>query len=261
MTEHKRAANRELPRALADRYARIVHRHAYRMMRRVPSHVSFEDLVAAGNLGLADALDKADRTRLGGFEAYAEFRIRGAMIDELRGNDPLSRDLRDLNKRLIAAVRALTLELGRPPEEIEVAQRLGLPLATFRDHLAKLSTGILVSLEAAGNDESSALGVQSEAEPPDAQALRSERRRKLAEVFAKLPERLQTVLDLYYAHEHPYRKIGEVLGLTESRVCQLHSEAIVRLRAAYLESDDHDEQLASMPRREVSRRKPMRRAG
>ena len=125
----------------------IVRRHAYRLARRLPSHVNVEDLMGAGFVGLADALNKYDRTGPDRFEAYADCRIRGAMLDELRSYDPLSRDLRDLNNRIVAAVRKLTAELGRPPEEVEIAQKLELPVAAFRERLAKLSFGGLVSLD------------------------------------------------------------------------------------------------------------------
>src|SRR5258706_1404266 len=125
-----------LPRRLADCYMSIVRRHGYRVASRLPSHVHVEDLMGAGFVGLADALHKFDRSGPDRFEAYADFRIRGAMLDELRSYDPLSRDLRDLNNRMVAAVRRLTSELGRQPDEIEIADALNLPLVTFRDRLA-----------------------------------------------------------------------------------------------------------------------------
>src|SRR5205823_11727861 len=119
-------------RKLADRYMGMVRRHAYRLARRVPSHISVDDLIGAGSVGLADALNKFDRSGAQRFEAYSDCRIRGAMIDELRAQDPLSRDLRGLNKRVVAAVRTLTAELGRTPEEVEIAQRLNVTVGVFR---------------------------------------------------------------------------------------------------------------------------------
>jgi len=225
------------------------------MARRLPSHIQVEDLIGAGFLGLADALHRFDGANPDRFEAYADFRIRGAIMDELRAADPLSRDLRDLNKRMVIAVRELTVELGRQPDEIEIARKLELPLATFRNYLAKLSTGTLLSLDTVGADETLGIEVGDPAEPADSEVLRSERRGKLVDVMGQLPERLQSVLQLYYVQDYTLREIGETLGLTESRVCQLHSEAIVRLRAAYLADDDHDEDLTSV--RRIRQGKPL----
>jgi RNA polymerase sigma factor FliA len=218
----------------------IVRRHAYRLARRLPSHINVEDLMGAGCIGLADALVKYDRTGPDRFEAYADFRIRGAMLDELRSYDPLSRDLRDLNNRIVTAVRRLTCELGRPPEEAEIAEMLGLPVAEFRLRLARLSFGGLVSLDTTGNDGVDSIEVGDDgADGAECQLLRAERRERLASAVAELPERLQTLLRLYYEQDHTLREIGQELGFTESRACQLHAEAIVRLRAACEASEEH----------------------
>src|SRR4051794_8630049 len=222
-----------LPRKLADRYMSIVRRHAYRLARRLPSHVNVEDLMGAGYLGLADALNKYDRSGPDRFEAYADCRIRGAMLDELRSYDPLSRDLRDLNNKIVATVRKLTSELGRPPEEAEIANNLDLPVEAFRERLAKLAFGGLVSLDTTGGEGADGFEVGDESTDwADAQLLRGERRDKLAQAVGQLPERLQNLLKLYYEQDYTLREIGDMLGVTESRACQLHAEAIIRLRAA-----------------------------
>jgi RNA polymerase sigma factor for flagellar operon FliA len=221
-----------LPRRLADRYMAMVRRHAYRLARRLPSHVNVDDLMGAGYVGLADALHKYDRSGPDRFEAYADFRIRGAMLDELRSYDPLSRDLRDLNNRMVAAVRKLTSQLGRQPEEIEIAKALDLPLSTFRERLARLAFGGLVSLDTTGGEGADGLEIGDEQETADLQLLRTERRERLAHAIDTLPTRLQTLLRLYYERDHTLREIGDELGVTESRACQLHAEAVVRLRAA-----------------------------
>jgi RNA polymerase sigma factor for flagellar operon FliA len=251
-----------LPRKLADRYVSIVRRHAYRLARRLPSHVHVEDLMGAGFVGLADALNKYDRSGPDRFEAYADCRIRGAMLDELRSYDPLSRDLRDLNNRIVSAVRGLTAELGRPPEEIEIAQRLELPVAAFRERLAKLSFGGLVSLDTTGGEGVEGLELSDEAsEAADHQLLRTERREKLGGAVGQLPERLQSLLKLYYEQDYTLREIGEMLGVTESRACQLHAEAIVRLRAAVMADDcDKDDLVTSIRRLRTVEEAPVRRA-
>jgi RNA polymerase sigma factor FliA len=221
-----------LPRRLANRYLGLVRSHAYRLARRLPSHINVEDLMGAGCIGLADALVKYDRTGPDRFEVYADFRIRGAMLDELRSYDPLSRDLRDLNNRIVTAVRKLTCELGRPPEEAEIASVLHLPVAEYRMRLAKLSFGGLVSLDTTGNDCVEGLEVGDDgANGAESQLLCAERRERLASAIGELPERLQMLLRLYYEQDYTLREIGEQMGFTESRACQLHSEAILRLRA------------------------------
>jgi RNA polymerase sigma factor for flagellar operon FliA len=239
-----------LPRRLADRYMSIVRRHAYRLARRLPSHVHVEDLMGAGFVGLADALNKYDRSGPDRFEAYADCRIRGAMLDELRSYDPLSRDLRDLNNRIVTAVRQLTAELGRPPEEIEIAQKLELPVAAFRERLAKLSFGGLVSLDTTGGEGVEGLELSDDAiEGADHQLLRTERRERLSTALNQLPERLQQLLKLYYEQDYTLREIGDMLGVTESRACQLHAEAIVRLRAAVMAEDCEKDDLVTSVRR------------
>ncbi len=220
-----------LPRWLAARYMKLVRCVAYRLARRLPSHVNIDDLIGAGYVGLADALNKYDRSGPDRFEAYAECRIRGAMLDELRSYDPLSRDLRELNNRMVMAVRDLTAALGRPPDEIEIAKRLELSLATFRERLAKLSFGGLVSLDARGPDGGDAMQLGDDGERADVFVMRAERREWLSDALGQLPERLQSLLNLYYEQDYTLREIGELLGITESRVCQLHAEAILRLRA------------------------------
>jgi RNA polymerase sigma factor for flagellar operon FliA len=252
-----------LPRRLADRYMNIVRRHAYRLARRLPSHVNVEDLMGAGFVGLADALNKYDRSGPDRFEAYADCRIKGAMLDELRSYDPLSRDLRDLNNRIVAVVRTLTAELGRPPEEIEIAQKLELPVAAFRERLAKLSFGGLISLDTTGGDGIEGLELSDESsEAADAQLLRSERRSRLADAVQQLPERLQSLLRLYYEQDYTLREIGDMLGVTESRACQLHAEAIVRLRAACAaEEDECEDTTVSVRRIRTGEQPSMRKTG
>jgi RNA polymerase sigma factor FliA len=196
--------------------------------------------MGAGCIGLADALAKYDRAGPDRFEAYADFRIRGAMIDELRSYDPLSRDLRDLNNRIATAVRKLTCELGRPPEETEIADVLRLPLVEFRMRLAKLSFGGIVSLDTTGNEGIDGLEVWDDGtDGAESQLLCAERRDRLASAISELPERLQTLLKLYYEQDCTLREIGEQMGFTESRACQLHSEAIQRLRATCEMQEEH----------------------
>ncbi len=244
--EGERLPEPRMPSALVNHYATIVRRHAFRMLRRLPSHVEVEDLISAGFLGLADALKRAELSPSDHFQAYAEFRIRGAMLDELRSRDPLSRDLRSLSKKVTSATATLTVELGRLPDEIEIAERIGLPVAKFRVELAKLAIGGFVSMDTGGAEgDGIELGDEGR-EAADSSVLRSERREKLASLVQQLPARLQELLRLSFEQDYTLREIGDQLGVTESRACQLHAEAILQLRAAYVADDAHDEGLPSV---------------
>jgi RNA polymerase sigma factor for flagellar operon FliA len=227
-----------LPRYLTARYLRIVKRHAERLRRKLPTCVEFDELVGAGHLGLADALSKYGRLSEERFERYVGFRVRGAMIDELRSSDPLSHRLRDLSDRIVGAVRQLTAELGRIPEDDEVAWRLDLPLEALRKRLAAVSFGGLVSLDARDDEGAERLEIADDSiEAADAHVARRERNEELARALERLPEKLQLVIRLRYTGDYNFREVGEVLGVTESRVSQLHTEAIAMLRAAYARRD------------------------
>jgi RNA polymerase sigma factor for flagellar operon FliA len=169
------------------------------------------------------------------------------MLDELRSYDPLSRDLRDLNNRIMTAVRQLTSALGRPPEESEIADALGLSLAEFRLRLAKLSFGGLVSLDTTGTDGIEPFDLGNDDDGAESELLRAERRERLALAIDELPPRLQTLLRLYYEQDWTLREIGEHMGFTESRACQLHTEAILRLRAACEAPEEHTDVRRRVP--------------
>lgn len=224
-------AGRALPHEIAVRYVPIIRRVALRLARRLPSHVSIDDLVSAGFVGLVDAYRRYDTARCDCFEPYADLRIRGAMMDELRLYDPLSRDVRALAKKANAATRRLATRLGRAPTDVEIAAEVGVPLDAYRSCAALLSIGS-VSLDAPNGDayDGMDLGDPSVISAVDEIAL-AESRRALVVAIDALPPRLRQVLRLYYGDELTLRNIGSLLGVTESRVCQLHAEAITRLRA------------------------------
>jgi RNA polymerase sigma factor FliA len=225
-----------LPRDLTTRYMRIVERHAHRLRRRLPTCVEFEELVSAGRLGLADALSRYGSLSEESFERYVGFRIRGAMLDELRSYDPLSHRLRDLSDRIMGVTRQLTSELGRVPEDEEVAWRLELPVDVLRRRLAAVSFGGLVSLDARDDDGAERLEIADDSvEAADSRMARTERNEELEKALERLPEKLQLVVRLRYRRDYSFREVAEVLGVTESRVSQLHSEAICLLRSLYSE--------------------------
>jgi RNA polymerase sigma factor for flagellar operon FliA len=204
----------------------FVRRVVARMARRLPSHVRLDDLMGAGVVGLLEAFERYDPRRGSSFQTFAEFRVKGAVLDELRRRDIMARDARLAAKRIERTFDELTQTLGRRPEEEEVAKELGMPLAEYRSQLEKLTPVRVLSLE----DALPAGPRDSGASPFDA-AAKSELRQRLAAAVAELSERHQKVLQLYYCEDLTLREIGELIGVTESRVCQIVSEATLRLRA------------------------------
>jgi RNA polymerase sigma factor for flagellar operon FliA len=221
---------------LVTQYAPLVKRIAYHLMAKLPASVDVDDLVQNGMLGLLDALGRYEEGLGAQFETYAVQRIRGAMLDGLRENDWLPRGVRREMRRVEAAIRQLEYEKGRPPSEKELAEALGMALAEYQKLLLEARGHQLVYLEdltdGSGDDylerNASGLSVQGPLEVLEEASVRSE----LVRAIDALPEREKMMMALYYEQDLNLREIGEVLGVTESRVCQLHSQAIARLRSA-----------------------------
>jgi|JI10StandDraft_1071094.scaffolds.fasta_scaffold105345_4 RNA polymerase sigma factor FliA len=224
------APRRALTRADYDRFQPLVRRLAMRAARRVPSHIKAQDLMGYGWLGLVEAFSRAEATMADEeFEAYASYRIRGAMLDYLRSLDPMARALRSRSRHVSRAIADLTKSLGRQPEEEEIAKALGMELDAYRETLSDIGKAGMARLELLDLDK---VDLVSEAEAPDEEVSRQGMAGLVAGAIDKLPERLRQLLALYYQEECTLREIGLVLGVTESRVSQLHTEAIHRLRAA-----------------------------
>ncbi|MFO0676841.1 MAG: FliA/WhiG family RNA polymerase sigma factor [Polyangiaceae bacterium] len=221
---------RVLTREDYERYLPLVRRIAMRVARKVPAHITVPDLVSYGWLGLLEAYARSSATMPAEeFEAYASYRVRGAILDHLRSLDPTARDLRTRSRVISRTLATLTRELGRPPEEEEVAARLGVKVEALREDLAKIAEAGLARLEMVDLDDAH---VEGSFERPDDEAARRDLVGAVTDAIPRLPDRLQKVLALYYQEECTLREIGAVLGVSESRVCQLHSEAIHRIRAA-----------------------------
>jgi RNA polymerase sigma factor FliA len=208
---------------------------ARRIHERLPRHVPLEDLVHAGVIGLIDALNKFDRSKHVQFGSYAKFRIRGAILDSLREMDWGPRELRRKARRIEEAERKLSLELSRAPTENEVAAELKLDLKEFQQLLTELDGLEIGSLHLEspwdGKDEDLCDYLPSAPEDtPFFRCMRSEMKELLARVVGELPEKEQQVLALYYFEELTMKEVGTVLGIGESRVSQIHSLAVVRLR-------------------------------
>lgn len=224
------AKSRALSRADYDRFFPIVKRTAMSFVRRVPAHITVNDLVSYGWIGLLEAFARAapdmDAEE---FEAYALYRIRGAILDHLRSLDPATRKARSTSRRIARSMAKLTKSLGRPPEEEEISGDLAMSIEAYRAALDEVGKAGLARLEMLDLDE---VELDGGAASPDEGAARRELVTRATAAIAALPERLQVVLALYYTEERTLREIGYVLDVTESRACQLHSEAIHRLRAA-----------------------------
>ena len=201
----------------------VVRRIARRMARRYPAGIALEDLVAAGMLGLAEAASRYDGSRREPFLGFAEKRIRGAILDELRRGDIMPRRVRRRARQVGQAIRAVEQRTGGPADDGAVAAELGVTVATYREQLEALVHVKIGALDDAVLPPAADL-------PPDVQA---ERRLVLARIragLARLQPRDVLVLSLHYADDLSYQEIAEVLGVTVSRVCQLHGRAIARLR-------------------------------
>ena len=205
----------------------IVRRLAFRMARRLPPSVDVGDLIGAGSEGLLKAVEGFDAKEHSRFEPYASMRIRGAMLDELRAIDAMTRHGRRRLAQVTKAVKKLTLELGRQPEEEEVAQELGMELEDYHRLMEALARGPALAQIGDTEPDEVATAEQNPSHALDEKELKAE----LAQAIARLPARTQTVLALYYQEECTQAEIGQILEVTESRVCQILGEATVRLRA------------------------------
>jgi RNA polymerase sigma factor for flagellar operon FliA len=242
--------------ALVERYAHLVKYVVGRLGVSIPGVFDREDAMQAGTIGLLRAIDGYRADSAASFESYAIVRIRGSILDAVRALDAVGRAGREAGRAIGRALHELESELGRTPEEPEIAARLGVTVDRYREQLAAASV-ITVSLDEPdprSDDEESPSGFadatqdRDAVDPGEAAAHRDDLA-TLAREIARLGERQKLVLALYYQDELTFREIGEVLGVTESRVCQVHTEAILRLRDRMVDADV----LARFPRRRSRR--------
>ncbi len=220
-------------------YAPLVKYVAGRLGSGLPAHVDDEDLVSYGLLGLIGAIERYDPDRDVKFETYAIARIRGAIIDELRALDWVPRSVRSRARDIERAIGELEAKLGRVPTDEEIAGKLGVTTEELDESLSEISRSSIAALDelwtigGSGGDQVALIDTIEDTEAPDPQGALSqtELREAIADAIARLPEREKLVVTLYYYEELTLREIGEVLGVTESRVSQLHTKAILRLKA------------------------------
>jgi RNA polymerase sigma factor FliA len=220
--------------ALLQQYSPLVRRLAHQMIAKLPANIELDDLVQVGMIGLTDALSRFDAAQGVQFETFATQRIRGAMLDELRGCDHLSRGVRRQQRDIESAVHKLEQKLGRAPNEREIAAQMGLELADYQELLGKVRGTTLVYLEDMSGDDGDEdfldRHVADENGNPLGMLQDRRMREALVEAIKHLPEREQYVMSMYYEQDMNLKEIAAVLGVTESRVCQLHSQSIARLR-------------------------------
>lgn len=215
--------------ALIEAHLAQVRLVADRLLPKLPPSVDRDDLIGAGVLGLLDAVNRYDPARGVLFKTYAETRIRGAMLDSLRDLDWAPRQLRHRARELEATMHKLEQRLGRAPEEEEVASAMQLSLGQYRELLSDLRGLNITELESEEEDQTKEIPGNPD-QIPLSRYERSETRARLIAAVERLPERERQVIALYYHEELTMKEVGAVLGLTESRVSQLHTQAVLRLR-------------------------------
>ncbi len=220
--------------AMLQQYSPLVRRLAHQMIAKLPANVEIDDLIQVGMIGLNDALSRFDTGQGVQFETFATQRIRGAMLDELRGADWMSRGNRKQQRSIEAAVHKLEQRLGRAPLESEIAKEMGISLSEYQELLGKVRGTQLVYLEDMSGDDGDQDYLDRHVADKEADPLSQLNDHRLREALVgaikTLPEREQYVMSMYYEQDMNLKEIAAVLGVTESRVCQLHSQSIARLR-------------------------------
>jgi RNA polymerase sigma factor for flagellar operon FliA len=223
---------------LLEQHMPLVKRLAHHMKAKLPPSVEVDDLVQAGMMGLLDAINRYEETHGAQFETYAVLRIRGAMLDELRSNDWMPRSTRQNMRKVEAAMNALQQKLGRAPSESEVAKSLKISLAEYQDLLSDGGGHQLIYYEdfrdEDGNDSFLDRYAMDDSDPLRS-LLETDFRQAVIDAIDALPPREKILMGLYYEEELNLKEIGAVMGVSESRVSQLHTQAVARLRAALRE--------------------------
>ena len=216
---------------LVTQSAGLVKRIACHLAARLPSSIDMDDLLQAGMIGLLEAAGNFDPSRGASFDTYAGIRIRGAMLDEVRKLDWTPRSVHHKHRQVREAMREIEADQGRPAESQEVAAKLDLTLDEYFAILRDAAGARMFSLDESAAEDSQPREVADDAESPEQALDKHQFRDQLAAAVARLPERERLVLSLYYERELNLKEIGAVLEVSESRVCQIHSQALVRLRS------------------------------
>jgi RNA polymerase sigma factor for flagellar operon FliA len=238
----------------------IVRFIARRIHERLPQHVPIEDLYSAGVVGLLDAFSKFDPSKQVQFSSYAQFRIRGAILDSLRTLDWSPRELRRKGRAIEQAIQTLTAQYGRSPTDIEIAHQLHIELSAYQQLLGELKgleIGTLHSERSEDSGEEELVYLPNRPEDdPLFRYLHAEMRERLTSAIGELPERERLVMTLYYYEETTMKEIGLILGVVESRISQIHASAVLHLRARLADFGARREPGSTPARQEPSPRRP-----
>jgi RNA polymerase sigma factor for flagellar operon FliA len=214
--------------SLISQHAALVKRIAFHLVNRLPPSVQVDDLIQAGMVGLLEAASNFDASQGASFETYAGIRIRGSMLDEIRRSDWTPRSVHRKSRQVSEVIHKLENELGRDPSDQEIAADLGIKLADYHQILVDSNSARVFSMDALAEDGDTFSG--SADESPYDSVSQQQYQRSLAESIQTLPQKEQLVMALYYDEELNFREIGQVLEVSESRVCQIHGQAVLRLR-------------------------------
>ena len=216
----------------------LVYKVAHQVARHLPAWIEVDDLISAGSLGLLSAADRFDPARGTNFGVFARYRIKFAILDELRSLDQVPRRSRQRLRQFDKARQELTGENGCPPDEAEMADHLGLPIEKYRSLANGLTPGFELSIDLLDKGVGSMfLCDYVRYAAPDQALAQKELRNRLIEAINQLPKRMRSIISLYYYARLNYREIAIIFGITESRICQIHSEAVNRMRSC-LECDE-----------------------
>ena len=222
------------------KHASLVKRIAYHLLNRLPPTVQVDDLIQAGMVGLLEASSNFDAEMGASFETFAGIRIRGAMIDEIRRSDWTPRSVHRKYRSVTEAIRKIENETGEDPRDADVAEALGISLSEYHQILIDSSSSRIYSIDSMEEDSQDAAIPSSAEHTPDEILSHDEYQRQLAEAIRQLPDKEQLVMSLYYDDELNFREIGEILEVTESRICQLHGQALLRIKARMSEWNAQD---------------------
>lgn len=232
-------------------YAPLIKFIAQKISMRLPANIELDDLISSGVIGLMDAIDKYDETRENKFKTYAEFRIRGSILDELRAQDWVPRSIRDKAKALDRAASKLEAILGRIPEDEEVAEHMGITMEDFYEMKNQAKPVSVLSIDEqasySAGDKKSLMNLVDglKGQNPYFQVNAKKVKKTIAKCIETLPERQRLVLSLYYYEDLNLKEIGGILKVTESRVSQLHAQAVNKLKVKLGQVCDEPELLAS----------------
>lgn len=218
--------------ALLEQHSVLVKRIAYHLLARLPASVLVDDLIQSGMIGLLEAANNFDHSKGASFETFAGIRIRGAMLDEIRRGDWTPRSVHKNSRMVSNAIKTLEAELGRDVTDIEVAEKLDISLNEYHHILNEVSSGKIIGIDDLGISEDAFAGNDdSNVNDPYESVEHVNFKKSLSECISTLPEREALVLSLYYDEELNLREIGQVIDVSESRVSQIHSQALHRLKA------------------------------